>query len=295
MYYKDDLNSQTRRKTRAEMLEERIEKANRLISSIQHDLTDENIQEIERLKQMVSEFKEMKKTMEKVQKEELTSLDKETQSFKENAVLEINLDKMRIIMNHEEDQKRFDAQKEIIKKLESKLSSYRQNINELLETNNEIMRINQLQEEHIQKLKSKAYGYDIASKFEAYKTKQKTVPEDNKIIENDHMSYNFWEKENINHLKQSTRLDDMVKEKEMWIGNSNLNLEKLKRNVNNYSTNNYNDYKSSNPYGNVNSGGGYEHLNTQNNRCTSNQEPPIGTNMRKYSPLIINSKKSFKN
>ena len=109
------------------------------------------------------------------------------------------------------------------------------------------------------------------------------------------MSYNFWEKENINHLKQSTRLDDMVKEKEMWIGNSNLNLEKLKRNVNNYSTNNYNDYKSSNPYGNVNSGGGYEHLNTQNNRSTSNQEPPIGTNMRKYSPLIINSKKSFKN
>ena len=198
-------------------------------------------------------------------------------------------------MNHEEDQKRFDAQKEIIKKLESKLSSYRQNINELLETNNDIMRINQLQEEHIQKLKSKAYGYDIASKFEAYKTKQKTVPEDNKIIENDHMSYNFWEKENINHLKQSTRLDDMVKEKEMWIGNSNLNLEKLKRNVNNYSTNNYNDYKSNNPYGNVNSGGGYEHLNTQNNRSTSNQEPPIGTNMRKYSPLIINSKKSFKN
>ena len=74
MYYKDDLNSQTRRKTRAEMLEERIEKANRLISSIQHDLTDENIQEIERLKQMVSEFKEMKKTMEKVQKRGINEL-----------------------------------------------------------------------------------------------------------------------------------------------------------------------------------------------------------------------------
>ena len=56
------------------MLEERIEKANRLISSIQHDLTDENIQEIERLKQMVSEFKEMKKTMEKVQKRGINEL-----------------------------------------------------------------------------------------------------------------------------------------------------------------------------------------------------------------------------
>jgi hypothetical protein len=124
-------------------------------------------------------------------------------------------------------------------------------------------------EVEMSKLKSKAYGYDINKKLEYQQ--QRLKPYGNAIhIDDD----NLWESDG-RVVGGSIKLDQLSKEKQLWIGNPSQNIDKLVNDMDK----NYKANEEINVNSNYGQGGNYYNNN-------------INSNLRKYSPLILDQSKN---
>ena len=138
-------------------------------------------------------------------------------------------------------------------------------------------------EDQIRILKSKVFGYDIGKKYEYYKDHQDLKVPVGKI-EDENLAFSMWEKENYNSRSKPNKFNQMENEKDMWIKNSQNNIDQLVKNVNNANSfnmrngSNNNDpwitKPNNNPYGNN----------------FKNGQSGLG-NMRRFTPTILNNNK----
>lgn len=246
-------------KSRTEVLDDKIKSLNLRISKLKYLLGEDDLQVIqlnrllETIKTQKAELIELDKTFEK-------TVDNEVNAFKNNGILAMNVENVRIKEEQESMRLEYIKMKEEIIRLNQQIVLHKANLVELANVNNELMQVNMLQEEHINKLKDKAYGVDIGSKYEVNKYKQ--MNKDVRIHDNVNNNNGLWDRENVGYEKIQ-KFDEFAKENQLWLGNAKNNLEKVKYDV--IENNNQN-------YG------------------VKNNNGPTG-NMRKYSPLIMKSNK----
>mmetsp|Transcript_35332 Transcript_35332/g.36719 ORF Transcript_35332/g.36719 Transcript_35332/m.36719 type:complete len:142 (+) Transcript_35332:3-428(+) len=130
------------------------------------------------------------------------------------------------------------------------------NLTELVNVNNELMQVNMLQEQHIGKLKDKSIGGDIAHKYDM--NNYKNAHQDPRVYDNSGGGNN-WDQENVGYQK-NPRFDEFAKENQLWLGNTNNNLEKVKY-----------DNTMSNPM-----------------RGNAGNKGDVHINTKKYSPMNLN-------
>ena len=119
------------------------------------------------------------------------------------------------------------------------------------------------------KLKAKAYGYDINKKLEYQQQRVKPYGNTGHYNEGDD---GLWENEN--KINSNLKLDQLAKDKQLWIGNPTQNIDKLMNDMDKNHVGNNSNYDE-----NVNHPGGYY------NNISSNSN--LNSNLRKYSPLIL--------
>ena len=257
------------RRTRIEILEEKISNAENMIEELKADFKEEDVFEMKRIQRILSELRDMKKNIIQIEEQDRMNVDSKIIELKDNSLLIINNNKVEIMNENEklkfikkenEDSTRILEQDLVKKNLQIELAKKKEN--ELLEQNS-------ILEDQIRVLKSKAYGYDIAKKFEIYQNKihnerayNNTIdPNRNKSIENENLAYSIWEKQYSQNIKHPTKLDEIAKTNGLWIENSASNIERFL----------------------------YE-VNSSKQRRENSGNELINTNMRKYSPMIINKK-----
>jgi hypothetical protein len=237
-----------KRKTRIELLEERIQVAEEIITHLKENYMKEQNEDLTKISNVVLVLKEMKSELEELNKLEEEQLDPEIAILKQESLLMINIEKIKIIEEKEKLRKEIEEYKSNLKQLHIEISKKEQIIQEEQEKNKKLEDTNAIHADNINLLKSKAFGYDIAKKYETYKKGGNAKRQDDNPLE-----YNVWERENPIYNKQSSRLDELAKEKKLWISNHDSSINKLINNI--------------------------------------EQSSGIGTNMRKYSPIIINNMK----
>lgn len=119
-------------------------------------------------------------------------------------------------------------------------------------------------EAEMNKLKSKAYGYDINKKLEYQQQRVKPYGNNANYMDDDN---GLWDNEG--RQGNNMRLDQLAKEKQLWIGNPSQNIDKLVNDMDKNYKSNYDEINSNNP---------------PNNYYSNNN---INSNLRKYSPLIL--------
>jgi hypothetical protein len=264
-----------KRKTRLEALEERILNAEKLIEELNKELKEEGKKELTKFEQTLNELRDMKNTILEEQEKSKMNLDSAEKEVLNESMLLINTDKVRIENKNEELLKEKKELTEYIKRLHAEIMKKDLEIQIKKKQENDLLEQNAEQEDKIRVLRSKAYGYDIAKKFEIHQNKLKNENEKkaHKLIEDEKLAYNFWERENMMQMKNPTKLDDLSKNKQLWINNPTSNIEKLMYDIDtNKVKSNSNIIQS--PYGNIKS-----------------KENNLGSNMRKYSPMILNNNK----
>jgi hypothetical protein len=131
------------------------------------------------------------------------------------------------------------------------------------------METNSVLKNKVDDYKSKAYGYDISKKFEIHQNKlnnekkanNQIDPNRNKAIEDNVLAYNLWEKQNIASQRNPSKLEDLTRQNQLWIGNSSNNIEKLVYDINSNNLSNMENWNK-----NI-----------------------LHSNMRKYSPYVLNN------
>ena len=156
-------------------------------------------------------------------------------------------------------------QNEYIKKLEKELIASRSSMIGL-HKNTDILQGNLVQKEvEINKLKSKTYGYDINKKLDYQQQRVKQYINNGNYNDDDN---GVWDNEGSKH-GDNMRLDQLAKEKQLWIGTPSQNINKLVNDIDKNYKVNYDDAAYNNPS---------KYYNNNNN---------INSNLRKYSPLIL--------
>jgi hypothetical protein len=255
-------------KTRTEVLDDKIKSLNSRISKLKNFLGEENVEVIQ-LNRLLETIEKQKEELSLLDKTFDKSVDNEINNFKNNGILAMNIENVRIQEEQNSMKREYIKMKEEIIKLNQQIVLHKANLVELANVNNDLMRVNMLQEEHISKLKDKAYGVDIGSKYDVNKYRQ--MNKDSTIHENVNNNNLLWDKENIGYEK-TQKFDEFAKENQLWLGNAKNNLEKVK-------------------YDNIeNNNNAYGKQNNKNNINTNNNNNGPTGNMRKYSPLIMNNK-----
>jgi len=188
-------------------------------------------------------------------------------------------------------------QQEMMNKMVNEQMEQKVQYEKLLKRNNELLDKESELQDKLAVMQSKAYGFDAAQKVDLYKSNQKRNfntydqhdPLRHKIdTQMDHQpGYNFWEKEN--KIGHSTRLDDLAKEKDLWVNNQDKNVHKLVNDIdrsgkiNNNVGGNYGSNSNSNNY--------YGGTNLNSNK---NVNPNVNPNansggMGKYTGMILNN------
>lgn len=253
-----------KRKTRIEILQDRIKNAEEMINIMKNDLEKREMGETSKIEKALNELREMKQKMTEISTENTNKIDHELTLLKEESLLLVNNTKLRmvdqnkkIIAEKEENESEISKLKQEIIKLKMDLSLSKNKENELMDINGGLL-------EKINKLESKAYGYDIAKKFEMHQNKknnekryQMSDPNSSKANEDNYLANNFWNRESDSN-KQPSKLDDINKKVGLWVGNSSTNIDKLVSDVENI-----------------------------NIRYSNNE---LKTGMRKHTSLIFNNK-----
>jgi hypothetical protein len=261
---------QKHRKTRVELLEERIINAQKLIDEINNELKKEDEPEISRLEKILNEVREMKNSIIQQDQVNRNEINSELEKINKDSLLILNNEKMRIVFQNEKLEKEKKDNQNYIKKLEEELMHRKLEIELYKKKENDLLEQASILDDKLKILRSKAYGYDIAKKFEVHQNKINSEksniidPNRNKTIEDEVLAFNFWERENLHPIKNS-KLEDLTKQKGMWIGNPGANIEKFIYDTDSNAIKN--NHIVNNPYGNK-----------------------IQSNMRKFSPMILNNK-----
>ncbi len=159
---------------------------------------------------------------------------------------------------------------------------------EIINKNNELLEKQSSLQDKLSIMQSKAYGFDAAKKFDLYKGNQQRNLNANdqydplrhklKTQQDHQQGYNFWERDNkINH---ANRLDDLSREKDLWVNNQDKNVHKLVNDIDKSSKNN-----SNNVGGNFGSNNYYGSTNANANKGGIANSG----NMGKYSNMILNN------
>lgn len=168
------------------------------------------------------------------------------------------------MMENDRLKEKIKEQNDYIKKLETELIDTRTRMMNMSKNADVLQDSLMNREVEVNKLKSKAYGYDINKKLEYQQQRVKPNGKNN-YGDND---YGLWENESAINNNNNMKLDQLAKEKQLWIGNPSQNIEKL---VNEMDKN----YKPHDEYG---------HNPTNQSNYRDNN---INSNLRKYSPLIL--------
>jgi hypothetical protein len=278
---KDDFTK--KRKTRLELLEDRILLAENTIQNLKNEFAKDNQMEIKKIEIMLKELREMRENIKNIETEDNNSLLKEIQNVKENCLMIINNEKMKVVVENENLQKQRAEKDKLIMKMKEEIAQLNFTLKQSKIKEEKLLEKNSELENNYNSLQSRAYGYDIAKKFELHQKKINQEKNNKVLNENDRLALNFWEKENLKNNKVQTKLEDLTKQNALWIGNPSSNIDKLMREV-------------SNPY---NNNGSISNLKPPSvsdmflskesyNKPTNKQN--IYTNMRKISPMILNNK-----
>jgi chromosome segregation ATPase len=272
---KDDFTK--KRKTRIEILEERIIAAQNMINELNQELKEEGEKEISKLESVLNDLRLMKEKL--IEKEKLDNeiLDEELRKMNNDSLLIINNEKVRVVLENEKLKSEKKEKDDQIKKLQEEILKLNLSLKNYKNKEDKLNEDNAILQEKFKNLESKAYGYDIAKKFETHQNKLNTQkrypniidPNKYRAIEDDHLANNFWEREKLTSNKSPSKLDDLAKQKGLWIGNSSSNIEKLMNDVNISKRNEVN-------------------LNM------AKYSDSINTNMRKFSPMILNNSSILK-
>ena len=159
------------------------------------------------------------------------ALNNEVSSLPNRGLIELSLSKTKLNKKQEKLLKNDDDKNAYIKRLENEIVNQRISLEDLKKSEGEnLLKISTL-EDQIRILKSKVFGYDISKKYEYYKEhEQKSGP--SAQIQDENLAYSMWEKENYAEKKNPTKLNKLENEKQMWIGNSQNNIDKLVHDVN---------------------------------------------------------------
>ena len=233
-------------------------------------------------------------------------LDKEVSELPKRGLIELSLSKIKLNRKHEKLINSDKDKNEYVKKLENEIVTQRLSLEELKKAEGEhLLQISTL-EDQIRILKSKVFGYDISKKYEYYK-EHESANGPSAHIQDENLAYSMWEKENYAERKAPTKLNKLENEKQMWIANTQNNINKLENDVkiansyragNNFGINNDEDNglwtktpeQARNRNGNNgfnNYGAGYKRYDGGNNQGNS-----LG-NMRRVTPMIMNNKKKY--
>lgn len=271
---KDDFTQ--KRKTRLEILEERILAAQKLINELNQELKLEGVKEISKLESVLNDLRSMKENI--IKKENLDNqiLDTELRKINNDSLLLINNEKVRVLTQNEKLKFEKKEKNDQIKKLQDEILKLNLSLKIYKLKEDKLNEDNALLQEKFKNLESKAFGYDIAKKFEIHQNKLNTQkkypnlvdPNKYRAIEDNQLANNFWEREKLTLNNSPSKLDDMAKQKGLWIGNSSSNIEKLMNDVNISKKNEIN-------------------LNM------AKYSESINTNMRKFSPMILNNRNSI--
>jgi len=271
---KDDFTQ--KRKTRLEILEERILAAQKLINELNQELKLEGVKEISKLESVLNDLRSMKENIIKKENIDNQILDTELRKINNDSLLLINNEKVRVLTQNEKLKFEKKEKNDQIKKLQDEILKLNLSLKIYKLKEDKLNEDNALLQEKFKNLESKAFGYDIAKKFEIHQNKLNTQkkypnlvdPNKYRAIEDDQLANNFWEREKLTLNKSPSKLDDMAKQKGLWIGNSSSNIEKLMNDVNISKKNEIN-------------------LNM------AKYSESINTNMRKFSPMILNNRNSI--
>ena len=182
---------------------------------------------IKRMQFIINEITNLK-TNSNINEEELN---KEVSSLPNRSLIELALSKTKLNKKQEKLLKNDEDKNSYIKRLENEVVNQRLSLENLKKSEGEnLLKISTL-EDQIRILKSKVFGYDISKKYEYYKEhEQKSGP--SAQIQDENLAYSMWEKENYAEKKNPTKLNKLENEKQMWIGNSQNNIDKLVHDVN---------------------------------------------------------------
>ncbi len=244
------------KKTRLDVINQRITNAESVIEKLKLSLNEESKEEIEKIQAVINNMKShaisLKQTDDK-------TIDKEIDQFRKDGILNVNNEKMKVLIENEKMKALILDKDEVIRKLQEELKSANKQIALAKEKEDELLAENSMIKDKAKNYKSKAYGYDISKKFELYQNK---VDHDYNIKhsssnrnENQNLAYSMWEKPTY---KNPYKLEELSKQKDLWIGNSS-NIDKLVNDI------------DANPIG-----------------INRSQVQGLSSNMRKYSPYIFN-------
>ena len=233
-------------------------------------------------------------------------LDKEVASLPKRALIEMSISKTKVKRNKDELSKLDEENKEYIKRLENEIIDQRLMLEKLKKGEGEhLLQISTLQDQ-IRILKSKAFGYDIAKKYEYYK-EHESANGPSAHIQDENLAYSMWEKENYGERRAPTKLNKLENEKQMWIANPQNNINKLENDVkiansyragNNFGINNDEDNglwtKTPEEARNRNGNNGFNNYGSGYKRFDGNSQGQnaIG-NMRRVTPMIMNNKNKY--
>lgn len=219
------LDSLDRRKTRIELLEDRIKILTRKIEELKAIQETENI-ELNQLNDLKEKLQSIRTSLEAENQE--SEIQSGINEFKKIGILLINNEKIRERQSNEALQSKNALLHEEINRLKEEVYRRKISIAELVKSNNELLEVNSKQEEYINRLKSKTYGFDIAARFEKEKNRSTRLQND-MVINHENARNSLWENSNIYDFKQN--FNEYANDKNLWINNSNANVEKLSKEV----------------------------------------------------------------
>lgn len=213
-------------KLRTEDLSDRIIKLEKQLNYISLNHINDQETEVSKLQQLLSQLKDIQNTLNYKKEDEI--IENSINEFKEDGLLLLNIDNVKLRQDKEDIMNEMKKMKEQMKKIQEQNILFKSNITELIQSNNELIQINALQEEHINNLKGKAFGADLNPSIEQNKKRNSLLVNDQRILEGQNMNNNLWDKSNIGYNKEF-KIDDYAKEKQLWIGNASHNLESVRK------------------------------------------------------------------
>ena len=154
------------RKTRIEVLEERINEASNYVTS---NLNKESENMYKSPKKLFDKMKNMIKELKILQQKEKSINDQEIQkavnSLPERSLIELSLSKIKLNDNYNKAQEYLTLKEESIKNLELELIRQREELEKQKKEDEKNKKLIQNLEQQVVVLRSKSFGYDISKKY----------------------------------------------------------------------------------------------------------------------------------
>jgi len=233
----------------------------------------------------LKEIQKMRNNIAEQSKKDEQNIDATIAKTLPQSLLMVNNEKIRVQNENEKLQQKIREQNEYIRKLEKELIDSRSKMMGLYKNSDLLQGSLNTKEVEMNKLKAKAYGYDINKKLEYQQQRVKPYGASHYVDDDNN---NLWE--NDNNLNGNMKLDQLAKERQMWIGNPSLNIDKLINNMDKSHKNHPSNEDASNHHS-----GHYYNNNNNYNNPSSNPSSNLNSNLRKYSPLILDPKQQSYN